>query len=187
MINKCESRYYQYPLTLTLTRSISMIIYLYVKTHNITGLKYLGKTVSKDPYKYKGSGTVWSRHIKKHGYDVTTEILKECPNAEELKIWGTYYSKLWNVVGSSNWANLAEETGEGGYRHNNHLKHYNSIPRTQAHNQAISKSRKGQATKKYPILINNIRYESMVDAARSLGVVEMTIYSWIKKGKAIRI
>ena len=39
---------------------------LYVKTHNKTGLKYLGRT-TQDPYKYKGSGTYWRSHLKKHG------------------------------------------------------------------------------------------------------------------------
>ena len=50
------------------------MIYLYLKTHNLTGLKYLGKTI-KDPYEYSGSGIVWTRHLKSHGNDVTTEIL----------------------------------------------------------------------------------------------------------------
>ena len=187
VINKCSSRVYETPTTLTLWRSISMTIYyLYVKTHNKTGLKYLGKT-KKDPFKYKGSGTFWSRHIKKHGYDVATEILKECTSNSEIKEWGSYYSKLWNVVESSSWANLCDETGDGGYRVNNHFIHYNSIPRTKSHNDSISKARKGQATKKYPVLINNVRYESMVDAARSLDVVEQTIYNWIKNGKAIKL
>lgn len=89
-------------------------IYLYVKTHNITGLKYLGKTISKDPYSYKGSGIHWNNHCKKYGYDISTEILKECQNDDELKYWGLYYSKLWNVVESKNWANLIEEAGPGG-------------------------------------------------------------------------
>ena len=62
-----------------------MPIYLYVKTHNKTGLKYLGKTISKDPIKYKGSGLYWRNHITKHGYDVTTEIIKECRDDNELK------------------------------------------------------------------------------------------------------
>ena len=38
------------------------MIYLYKKTHNKTGLKYLGKTISKDPYTYSGSGVYWTRH-----------------------------------------------------------------------------------------------------------------------------
>lgn len=65
-------------------------MYLYVKTHKTTGLKYLGKTVSKDPHSYPGSGTVWRRHLDKHGYDYTTEILLETDNAEELKEQGIY-------------------------------------------------------------------------------------------------
>jgi len=64
---------------------ISMPIYLYVKTHNQTGLKYLDKTISSDPHLYQGSGTVWKRHIKKHGYDVTTEILLETTDLTKLK------------------------------------------------------------------------------------------------------
>ncbi len=46
--------------------------YLYIKTHNKTGMKYFGKTVSEDPEKYSGSGVYWKRHIEKHGNDVTT-------------------------------------------------------------------------------------------------------------------
>lgn len=68
------------------------MIYLYVKTHNVTGLKYLGKTKSKDPFRYRGSGKVWQRHIKKHGYDVTTEILFQSEDPEEIKQMGLYYS-----------------------------------------------------------------------------------------------
>lgn len=94
--------------------TISMPIYLYVKTHNKTGLKYLGKTISNDPYSYQGSGTVWTRHIKKHGYDVTTEILLETDDPKELKEVGIYYSNLWNIVESKNFANLVPEMGDGG-------------------------------------------------------------------------
>jgi hypothetical protein len=89
-----------------------MTIYLYKKIHNKTGLKYLGKTV-QDPYKYKGSGVIWTSHIIEHGYDVTTEILKECCDQEELKYWGKYYSKLWNIVENNDWANLIPESGGG--------------------------------------------------------------------------
>lgn len=91
-----------------------MTIYLYKKTHKVTGLNYLGKTISKNPHTYKGSGKHWVYHIKKHGYDVETEILKECVSEEELKYWGEYYSTLWNVVESKEWANLKPEEGNGG-------------------------------------------------------------------------
>jgi hypothetical protein len=96
------------------------IYYLYVKTHNITGLKYLGYTKREDPYKYKGSGKKWLSHINKHNYDVTTEILKECSFKNEVKEWGLYYSHLWNIVeerdehGNKTWANLKPEEGGGG-------------------------------------------------------------------------
>ena len=91
-----------------------MTIYLYVKTHNKTGLKYLGKTTQKDPHKYTGSGVRWLNHLNVHGYDYTTEILKECQSDNELKEWGVYYSNLWKVVENKEWANLKEEAGQGG-------------------------------------------------------------------------
>ena len=92
--------------------TISMSIYLYVKTHNKTGLKYLGKTGSKDPHKYPGSGTYWKHHLRKHGKDYSTEIIKECESIEEFAKWGLHYSNLWKVVESNDWANLKEETGD---------------------------------------------------------------------------
>lgn len=91
-----------------------MTIYLYVKTHNQTGLKYLGQTSSKDPHKYPGSGVYWKLHLEKHGYDYTTEILKECSTKNEICEYGIYYSKLWNIVESDDWANLKVEQGDGG-------------------------------------------------------------------------
>jgi len=89
------------------------MIYLYVKTHNKTGLKYLGKTV-RDPYKYKGSGKRWFEHIKKHGYDVTTEVIGVFSTNEELKLFSIPLSEKLNIVESSEWANLKIESGDGG-------------------------------------------------------------------------
>jgi len=88
------------------------MFYLYLKTHNITGKKYLGQT-TKDPFKYKGSGTYWIRHISVHGNDVKTVILKICRDKNELKKWGLYYSKLWSVSENPDFANLMEENGDG--------------------------------------------------------------------------
>lgn len=90
-----------------------MDIYLYVKTHNKTGLKYLGKTTMSDPHAYTGSGADWKKHLKEHGEDYTTEIIRECRTNQELNKWGRYYSELWNVVGSPEWANRIPETGGG--------------------------------------------------------------------------
>lgn len=91
-----------------------MTIYLYVRTHNKTGLKYLGQTSQQDPHKYPGSGTRWLHHLRKHGYDYSTEIIKECINKTELKEWGIYYSTLWNIVIDDKWANLKPEEADGG-------------------------------------------------------------------------
>lgn len=88
--------------------------YLYLKTHNITGLKYLGKTISKDPYKYSGSGKYWKNHLNKHGYNFSTEILLETSDKSELKKMGLYYSEMWDIVKSTDFANLKYEDGETG-------------------------------------------------------------------------
>ena len=87
-------------------------MYLYVKTH-ATGLKYLGKTV-QDPNKYKGSGTYWLRHLNKYGQEHTTEILFETDDKELFREKALYYSNLYNVVESKEWANIVPEQGDGG-------------------------------------------------------------------------
>lgn len=95
--------------------TVTCIYRLYVKTHNETGLKYLGYTKQKAYHKYAGSGTYWKLHLRKHGRDYSTEIIKECQSKEEIKESGKHYSSIWNVVESNDWANLKPETGEGGY------------------------------------------------------------------------
>lgn len=110
----------------------SKTIYLYLKTHNKTGLKYLGKTVN-DPYTYKGSGKIWKHHIKKHGYDVTTEILLETEDETELRETGLKYSELWNIVESKSFANLKSEDGDGG-----------AMPWSKESREKLSKTLKGR-------------------------------------------
>lgn len=90
--------------------------YLYIKTHNKTGLKYFGKTV-QDPTIYEGSGRYWKMHIATHGYDVTTELLNcGAPYEEEIefKEAALEFSMINNIVESTQWANLRLETGDGG-------------------------------------------------------------------------
>lgn len=96
------------------------LIYLYVKTHNTTGLKYFGKTI-QDPFKYKGSGTRWVLHIKKHGYDVSTEIIGKYLDLNECKNVALKFSRENDIVNSSKWANLKEEDISGGFDHINVL------------------------------------------------------------------
>lgn len=162
-----------------------MIIYLYVKQHSITGLKYFGKT-TKDPFKYLGSGKRWVRHIKKHGVKhVRTIEVFGFDNIEKCKEFASKFSKEHNIVESIEWANLAPENGtDGGYRPNNYFITYNANPRSVYHCKRISQSKKGIATKKYPVIVNNVEYESQAEAARCLNVSEQTIRNWFKSGKA---
>jgi NUMOD3 motif len=105
--------------------------YLYVKTHNVTGLKYFGKTTG-DPYKYRGSGKYWLSHLKIHGNNVTTEIVgffesrNECESAaltfsinnnivsardsENKKIWANQILENGLDGGATKWGPLATET-----------------------------------------------------------------------------
>lgn len=87
--------------------------YLYIKTHNITGLKYFGKTTS-DPYTYFGSGTKWLNHLNVYGKDVTTEILGHYTDKEECLRIALEFSHKNNIVESSVWANLRIESLAGG-------------------------------------------------------------------------
>ena len=124
-----------------------MAIYLYKKTHRATGLKYLGKTV-QDPYRYKGSGTWWLNHIKKYGYDVETEIIKECNSKEEVKFWGEHYSTLWNIVNSVEWANLKPESGDGGSTPEMWKKVSDTMKGRPAHNKGKKQKHKTHSTRK---------------------------------------
>lgn len=83
--------------------------YLYVKRH--TDLYYFGKTI-KNPEKYNGSGTHWSRHIKKYGKDkIETLWYMHFDDIFELHNTALHLSKLFNIVESTEWANMIPENG----------------------------------------------------------------------------
>lgn len=110
------------------------MIYLYVKTHRKTGLKYLGKTSSSDPHTYPGSGKRWRAHLEKYGYDYDTEILLESEDPIKIKEAGLHYSDVWGIVENPNWANLKPESGDGG-----------TFTHTEEAKIKISKSSKGKS------------------------------------------
>lgn len=89
------------------------MIYLGVKTHRNTGKKYLFKTGKKNPYSYPGSGKYWKAHLRKHGDNCDTDILLATNSKREIRETGLFFSKLWNIVESDNWANLIPEGGDG--------------------------------------------------------------------------
>lgn len=91
---------------------------LMIKTHNVTGLKYICQSSRIDYINYTGSGLYWKKHLSKHGPDFSTEILFETTDKDELKRQGIYYSNKFNVVHSDEWANLVPEQGDGGYTAN---------------------------------------------------------------------
>jgi hypothetical protein len=91
-----------------------MPIYLYIKTHNITGLKYFGKTTKPDPHKYTGSGIYWKKHLKVHGKLYSTEIVGVFEDTKVCEAFALDFSKRHNIVDSKDWANLQEENGYDG-------------------------------------------------------------------------
>lgn len=94
-----------------------MSIYLYIKRHKVTGLKYFGKTKRSDPYSYQGSGLYWNKHLNKHGRNknlIETVCVWEFTDQEECTKFALKFSEENNIVNSNEWANLREENGKDG-------------------------------------------------------------------------
>ena len=85
--------------------------WLYIKQHNITGLKYFGKTTRKDPNKYLGSGIRWKNHLCKHGENISTVWTQLFISKEDLVSFALNFSQENKIVESSEWANLKPEDG----------------------------------------------------------------------------
>lgn len=167
---------------------------LYLKTHNQTGLKYLGKTI-RDPYLYKGSGKYWLSHLNIHGNDVTTDILFQTHDKEELSKVGIKYSNKWNIVESNDFANLKPENGDGG-----------GVPGrllSEAHKAKISAAHKGKKgtwtgkkhsresiskmslnhVRSLPIIADSVIYRSIAECARKYNCAGPTIRRRLKSNK----
>jgi hypothetical protein len=86
-----------------------------IKTHNKTGLKYLCITKTEKWKEYPGSGVYWRRHLNKHGYNFSTELLFETDNYPDFLLQCEYYSIYYNVVLSEEFANLKPELGYDGF------------------------------------------------------------------------
>lgn len=110
--------------------------FLYIKQHNITGLKYFGKTITSDPVKYKGSGKHWTLHLRKHGNDVTTVWFQLFTDQKELVKYALDFSHNNNIVESNDWANLRAEDGLWG----GGVKGVKLRPRSEEHKQKIRES-----------------------------------------------
>ena len=66
-------------------------------------------TQRNDPYRYKGSGKYWKRHIKNHKQSPNTTTLFEFDNIEEAKTFAINFSNIHNIVESTEWANMTLE------------------------------------------------------------------------------
>jgi hypothetical protein len=93
------------------------MVYLLIKTHEKTGLKYLCKHEAQsfsDCERYSGSGTYWKLHLKKHGKHIKTECVFMTEDKNEFKKVALEYSLKYDVINSKEWANLCNEEGQGG-------------------------------------------------------------------------
>jgi hypothetical protein len=94
--------------------------WLYVKQHNISGLRYFGKTSQSNVEKYKGSGRYWKNHIRQHGNDVTTIWSMLFLTEDDLVEFAQFFTEFYDIVKSTNlsnkkiWANLVPEDGRMG-------------------------------------------------------------------------
>ena len=157
-----------------------MNIYLCVKTHEKTNLKYLCKTTSSTPHLYSGSGKVWKEHLKEHGPCHSTEIIKICTSREELSYWGRYYSKLWRVVtaaddfGNKIWANLIPETGGGPGWKKGVLSH----TKTPEFRKQRSESQRGSSNPKFDKTVYTFQHKLTGE------IMHLTQYEFIKMSGA---
>ena len=118
-----------------------MTIYLYIKLHTKTGLKYFGKTVKNDPYVYLGSGLHWKPHIKKHGKEyVRTLRVWAFDDLTRCSEFALKFSSDNNIVISDAWANIIPENGMDGGSPKGRYRRRN----TAEGNKNISDSLKGK-------------------------------------------
>lgn len=89
---------------------------LYIKRCH--GMWYFGKT-TQDPFKYTGSGVVWSDRLKKYGKDSveTLWVSDAYSDPAVLQEVALAFSRENLIVESAQWANLKPENGiDGGFR-----------------------------------------------------------------------
>jgi len=84
------------------------MIHLYIKKHNITGLRYFGRTY-QNPFVYKGSGKKWKAHLKAHGNNISTTHVWSYVDINEAIVHALKFSIDNDIVNSNEWANLAIE------------------------------------------------------------------------------
>jgi hypothetical protein len=80
---------------------------------------YFGKTI-KNPEKYNGSGSYWTKHINKHGKEhVVTLWYCLFYDEQDCKEFALSFSEKQNIVESKDWANQIYENGTDGFDNGN--------------------------------------------------------------------
>ena len=161
---------------------------LYLKTHNKTGMKYLGVfspgVKHKTVHTYPGSGIDWVAHLKEHGKDVKTTVLIETEDKSKLRSQGEYYSNLWNIVESTEFANRIPETGNGVLDpsqipafQESMRKYHSRRPREEYATYGMMGKKQSQkwhdaikTANKCPVMCEGVRYESVGEACESYGM-----------------
>lgn len=126
--------------------------WLYIKQHNVTGLKYFGMTRS-NVEKYHGSGKYWKLHLQKYGKNITTTWCQLFENESDIINYAIEFSIKNNIVDSDEWANLVPESGEygksaglKGWKHSDAAKQKISNART---GKPATKGMTGQSHSQY--------------------------------------
>lgn len=85
-------------------------VYLYIKTHVGSGIKYFGRTTA-NPHTYPGSGSDWKKLLRDECSEVTTEIYGVYTDEEKLAQAALQFSEENNIVRDPMWANKRPEPG----------------------------------------------------------------------------
>ena len=93
---------------------------LYIKQCSHCGLKYFGKSTRRDLETYRGSGTRWNVHLKKHRAKAIHLWNSEWYSDTSIVNFARKFSIMNKIVESNTWANLRIEDGlEGGFENIN--------------------------------------------------------------------
>lgn len=135
-------------------RNLDKPVHLYVKTHNLTGLRYFGRTTD-NPYDYRGSGAYWTRHLEMYGNNVSTKVIGTYTDSRELRAAAKAFSDEHHLGSSTKWANLYPEdggvAGDGWNPHTDHSRQIAALDaaverRLQGKHQNVQAARSAAAT-----------------------------------------
>ncbi len=87
---------------------------LYLRKHNVTGMKYLGYANDHERRVYRGEGIRWTQHLDEFGYDYSTEILYDGEDQELLSNHAIAYSLVHKIWDNPEYANQMMENGKPG-------------------------------------------------------------------------